>query len=99
MTRIVTNAGSVSDHSHGGGYPRDSDGQPAASERPPAEATADAADDVRLIIEGDETGSRFTYITIDRRTGAVIRQLPREGLLELSRAPDYAAGALIRTRA
>ncbi len=99
MTRIVTNAGSVSDHSHGG-YPRETDGQPPAGEALPAtEAAEPPADDVRLIIEGDEAGGGFTYITIDRRTGAVIRQVPREGLLQMSQAPDYAAGALIKVRA
>ena len=36
---------------------------------------------------------------LDRRTGAVIRRLPREGLLALSQTPDYSAGALIKARA
>ncbi|HLK23076.1 MAG TPA: hypothetical protein VKT30_00305 [Caulobacteraceae bacterium] len=99
MTRIVSNAGGVGDHSHGGAYPRESDGQPSTAEGSPAAAASEPTDDVRLIIEGDESGAGFTYITVDRRTGAVIRQLPRESLLELSRDPGYAAGALIRTRA
>jgi hypothetical protein len=98
MTRIVTNAGGVSDHSHGG-YPREADGQPPAGEAPAAAQAAEQLDDVRLIIEGDEEGGGFIYITIDRRTGAVIRQLPREGLLQMGQAPDYAAGALIKARA
>lgn len=98
MTRIVSNAGSVGDHSHGG-YARDGEAHGQASEAQPAVASEDSADDVRLIIEGDEGGATFTYTTIDRRTGAVIRRLPREGLLALGKTPDYAAGALIKARA
>jgi uncharacterized FlaG/YvyC family protein len=51
------------------------------------------------MIEDDETAGGSVYTTVDRRTGAVIRQLPRDSLLKLSEAPDYAAGALIKTRA
>ena len=54
---------------------------------------------MRLIIEDDQAAGGFVYTTVDRRTGAVIRQLPRDGLLKLGEAADYAAGALIRTRA
>ena len=58
----------------------------------------DDAADVRLIIEDGEAAGDFVYTTVDHRTGAVIRQLPRDGLLKLGEAPDYAAGALIKTR-
>jgi hypothetical protein len=98
MTRIVSNAGSVGDHSHGG-HPRDGEAHGQPNDAPAATTVEDGPDDVRLIIEGDEAGATFTYTTIDRRTGAVIRRLPRESLLALSQTPDYAAGALIRARA
>ena len=98
MTRIVSNAVGVSDHNRGG-YPREADGQPPAGEAAAAAEAVEQPDDVRLIIEGDGEGGGFTYITIDRRTGAVIRQLPREGLLQMGQAPDYAAGKLIKARA
>jgi len=98
MTRIVSNAGSVGDHSHGG-YSRDGEAHGQANEPPAGIAEEEGTDDVRLIIEGDDAGATFTYTTIDRRTGAVIQRLPREGLLALSKTPAYAAGALIRTRA
>jgi flagellar protein FlaG len=97
MTRIVTNAGSVGDHSHEA-FRRDAEGSDQQDEEPSAVAGADEPDDVRLIIEGDEAGTGFTYTTINRRTGEVIRQLPRDGLLELGRTPGYAAGALIKAR-
>jgi|SRR5580704_9418465 hypothetical protein len=98
MTRIVSNAGSVGDHSHGG-YSRDGEAQGQGNEAQATIADEGGPDDVRLIIEGDESGATFTYTTIDRRTGAVIRRLPREGLLALSQTPDYSAGALIKARA
>jgi len=98
MTRLVGNAGAVGDHSHGA-YAREGEGQAQPNEAPVEAAIIDATDDVRLIIEGDDAGDGFTYTTIDRRTGAVIRRIPRAGLLALSQAPDYAAGTLIKVRA
>jgi hypothetical protein len=99
MTSIVTNAGAVGDHGHGP-FQREADAQPhtadpAAAPKPAAEDPAD----VRLLIEDDHANGEFIYTTVDRRTGTVIRQLPRDRLLQLSAAPDYAAGALIKTRA
>jgi hypothetical protein len=98
MTQIVGNAGAVGDHSHGA-YAREGEGQAQPNETPTEATVNDATDDVRLIIEGDEAGDGFTYTTIDRRTGAVIRRMPRAGLLALGQAPNYAAGALIKARA
>jgi hypothetical protein len=98
MTRIVGNAGGVGDHSHGA-YAREGEGSTQSTETPAEAAVSDTTDDVRLIIEGDEAGDGFTYTTIDRRTGAVIRRMPRAGLLALGQTPDYAAGSLIKVRA
>jgi hypothetical protein len=97
MTRIITNAGAVGDHAHES-FHRDAESAQQEDEAPPPLPTADATD-IRLIIEDDKAGGGFIYTTLDRRTGAVIRQLPRDRLLELSEAPDYAAGALIKARA
>jgi flagellar protein FlaG len=99
MTQIVSNASAVGDHSQGA-FHHESDSQPRAA--PPAEspdAAGEPASDVRLLIELDPANGGFVYKTVDRRTGAVIRKLPRDGVLELGEGPDYAAGKLIRTRA
>lgn len=54
--------------------------------------------DLRLIIEEGLAGA-FVYKTIDRRTGEVILQLPREEVLRMREAEAYEAGAVIATRA
>jgi flagellar protein FlaG len=60
---------------------------------------ADEAARYRLVIEeGPRTGS-FIYKTMDRVTGEVVKQFPREQMIELMRDPDYSAGAVIDTRA
>jgi hypothetical protein len=98
MTQIITNAGGVGDHPHGP-FQREAEATPSPGESAPASApTADPAD-VRLIIEDDQAAGGFLYTTIDRRTGSVLRKLPRDGLLKLAEASDYAAGALIKASA
>jgi flagellar protein FlaG len=97
MTQIINSAAALGDHGHGP-FQREPEA-PA----PHAEAQAAAAEpaetaDVRLIIEHAEDGDGFLYPTVDHRTGEVLRQLPRERLLKLGQASDYAAGALIKTR-
>ena len=98
MTQIITNAGGVGDHPHGP-FQRDVDPQPAASEPAPASPPVAESTDPLLIIESDGEAGGFLYTTIDRKTGSVLRKLPRDGLLKLAEAPDYAAGALIKARA
>ena len=98
MTQIVSNAGAVGDHSQGA-FHHEPDGQPRTA--PPVESPdtpGETAADVRLLIELDPTNGGFVYKTVDRRTGAVIRKLARDGVLELGAGADYAAGALIKTR-
>jgi flagellar protein FlaG len=61
---------------------------PAASPEP----------DLRLVIEEGQAGS-FVYKTIDRRTGEVVLQLPREEVLRMRDAEAYVAGTVIATQA
>jgi flagellar protein FlaG len=74
------------------------------SPAPPA-PTSDAAmmqDDVadlRLTIEKDPASGIFIYKTVDRRTGDVVLQLPREEVVRMYAATDYAAGKIIATKA
>lgn len=49
----------------------------------------------RLTIERDATG--FVYKTLDRVTGEVIRQLPREEVLKLRQSPAYDVGKVFTT--
>jgi flagellar protein FlaG len=75
-----------------------SPGQPngAPVERPVP--TKDAAD-LRLIIEEDQATGGYIYKTIDRRTGEVIQQFPRQEVLKLREEPGYVAGVVIRAKA
>ncbi|MDQ8027670.1 MAG: hypothetical protein REJ23_03015 [Brevundimonas sp.] len=60
---------------------------------------AEQAARYRLVIEeGPRTGS-FIYKTMDRVTGEIVKQFPREQVIELMRDPGYSAGAVIDTRA
>lgn len=54
--------------------------------------------DLRLVIEEGQAGS-FVYKTVDRRTGEVVLQLPREEVLRMRDAEAYVAGAVIATQA
>jgi flagellar protein FlaG len=53
--------------------------------------------DLRLVIE--EQGETFVYKTVDRRTGEVVQQLPREEVVRMREAEAYAVGDVISTQA
>jgi flagellar protein FlaG len=55
--------------------------------------------DLRLVIDHDEASGLFIYKTVDRRTGDVVLQLPREEVVRMYASADYVAGAIIKTRA
>jgi flagellar protein FlaG len=55
--------------------------------------------DQRLVIEEDRATGWYMYKTINRHTGEVLLQLPREDLLKLREAARYVVGALIQAKA
>jgi flagellar protein FlaG len=57
------------------------------------------APDLRLVIEDRGPDGGFVYKTIDRRTGEVVLQLPREEVLRMRETAGYEAGSVIATRA
>ena len=70
---------------------------PAPQGGPPAQN--DPAD-LRLVIEPDPgVGGGYVYKTIDRRTGAVVLELPRAQVAELPQTEGYAAGSVVRAKA
>jgi flagellar protein FlaG len=76
----------------------------AASPAPPSPASntvamRDDAADLRLVIEEDKPTGTFIYKTVDRRTGEVVQQLPREEVIRLRDAVAYAIGSIIRAKA
>jgi uncharacterized FlaG/YvyC family protein len=52
----------------------------------------------RLVIrEGTEDGL-FIYTILDRASGKVVVQIPREDLAQLANRPDYEAGQIVDTK-
>jgi flagellar protein FlaG len=80
-------------------------GQKPAPARPDtsvhAAAPASGSDpgDMRLVIEEDKATNSYVYKTVDRLTGKVIQQLPREQVLQLREQLDYEAGNVVRAKA
>ena len=72
---------------------------PEAPAHAPAPAPIPKADnpDLRLIIEEDGGPGSYVYKTIDRRTGEVVNQFPREEILRIRHSHDYSAGAVVKT--
>ena len=80
-------------------------GQKPAPSRPVPGTSADRAApgpdpaDMRLVIEEDKASGSYIYKTVDRRTGEVIQQLPRDQLLKLRDQLTYEAGDVVRAKA
>jgi len=54
---------------------------------------------MRLVIEEDKASGSYVYKTVNRLTGEVVQQLPREQVLQLREQVDYEAGHVVRTKA
>ncbi len=54
---------------------------------------------MRLVIEEDKASGSYVYKTVNRLTGEVVQQLPREQVLQLRDQVDYVAGHVVRTKA
>ncbi len=65
--------------------------------RPPKDPAPQSAD-LRLVIEEDEQSGAIVYKTLDRRTGEVVRQLPREEVLRLKDDPGYGPGDIVNAK-
>ena len=78
---------------------RQSNAQPATGGRGKAAGAGPDPVDLRLVIEEDQNTGGYVYKTINRRTGEVIQQLPRQEVLRMKEETRYATGAVIRTRA
>jgi len=48
--------------------------------------------DLRLVIEQDSVSGAYVYKTVDRRTGDVLQQFPREDVLRFMQAEHYDPG-------
>ncbi len=74
-------------------------GNPVAAQGSDQPVREQTAADFRLVIELDRATGSYVYKTLDRKTGEVVRQLPREEVLRLQENPAYVAGNVIATKA
>ena len=70
---------------------------PTPSAAPVAQPPVEQPAEFRLVIEEDENGS-FIYKTLDRRTGEVVNQFPREQVLRLKEAEGYSPGRVFNSQ-
>jgi flagellar protein FlaG len=54
---------------------------------------------LRLTVDKDPNTGEWVYKAIDRYTGKVIRQLPRQEILDMRRSASYKSGSVIDTEA
>src|SRR4051794_24082491 len=69
---------------------------------PPAPAPAPEpapGSDLRLVIERDAEGAYYIYKLVDRATGQVVAEHPRDEVANLAKAESYTAGSVVRTKA
>ena len=64
-----------------------------------AQSIADNLANARLVIEQDGETGAYVYKSLDRVTGEVLRQLPREDVVKMLSQAKYTAGDVIKTRA
>lgn len=70
-------------------------GAPTGGDASQAKASVQTAPDLRLVIEEDPVSGSYIYKTLDRRTGEVVQQLPREDVLRLRDASVYVPGQMV----
>ena len=73
--------------------------EPPVKVSPPPVAPGPDSVDLRLVIEEDQASGSYVYKTINRVTGEVLQQFPRDDVLKLRSEPRYSAGAVIDTEA
>ena len=64
----------------------------AAPVEKPAMADGPQPGDLRLVIEQDSKTGTYVYKTVDRRTGDILQQFPREDVLRFKQAEHYDPG-------
>ena len=52
---------------------------------------------LRLTVDKDPKSGEWIYKAIDRSTGEVVKQLPRQELLDMRNSSSYQAGSVIKT--
>lgn len=63
----------------------------------PVDASQDEAD-LRLVIEEGQTAGSYVYKTINRVTGEVVAQFPREEMLHMRDSATYEVGTVVNAK-
>lgn len=71
---------------------------PAQDLLPNAPADISQPADYRLVIDKDPVSGTFIYKTIDRYSGTVVKQFPREELARIGDSQTYTAGTIITAK-
>jgi flagellar protein FlaG len=69
----------------------------AVAKQPVSPAQDEA--DLRLVIEEGQTAGAYIYKTVNRVTGEVVAQFPREQMLHMRDQADYEAGTVVNAKA
>lgn len=73
---------------------------PAPPDEKPARPVETAPQsDLRLVIERGESNAFYVYRLVDRLTGKVVVELPRDQVADLVTSPTYQAGTVVSTTA
>ena len=74
--------------------------KPAETQRKPAKLIGKPVVDAdqRLVIQEGSDAGLFVYTILDRSSGQVMMQIPREDVEKLAASPDYEAGQVIDTK-
>jgi len=64
----------------------------------PVNASQDEAD-LRLVIEEGDTAGAYIYKTVNRVTGEVVAQFPREEMLQMRDSATYETGSIVNAKA
>lgn len=99
MINTIKSVAGVSDRPSGRKSDRDGEGaySPGSAEAPPQRPASGS--DLRLVIERDGEGAYYVYKLIDRITGELVAELPRDQVASLAAEESYAAGAVVCTKA
>lgn len=99
MGSAIEPVSSASDLGPSAARPTPGDAGPPAAVRPAPTPPAAVAADLRLIIEPNANGQGYIYKTLDRRTGEVVQQFPRDQVVRMRDEARYRAGLVIDSRA
>lgn len=70
----------------------------ASTGRQPIDPAQDEAD-LRLVIEEGGSAGSYIYKTVNRVTGEVVAQFPREQVLQMRDDAEYATGSVVNAKA